>query len=104
MPLSQDGAQPGRQAAAPMEIAKERLPLAGPLADAVEVRIQGIREIARSPARLDGVGRSIQEGPLFQHEVIPRSVVPSRTGTGESEILQVQSVKVAFEILRSRRA
>src|SRR5207244_11759456 len=73
--LSENGAQPRGQAAAPLVVAKERLPLTPGGPDAVQLRVQRIGDLARALRAIERVGGAIQERPVLADESLPRVLV-----------------------------
>ena len=100
MTLRQNGSKPRCEAAAPVEVAEQRLPLACVIAQPEEVRVQRIRQVARAPAGIERVGGSIEERPLHEHEVLPRGLVAARARTREREVFQMERCQIALELSR----
>src|SRR5205807_270313 len=84
--LSENGAQPRGQAAAPLVVAKERLPLTRGGPDAVQLRVQRIGDLARALRAIERVGSAIQERPVLADESLPRVLVAFGTQPCELEI------------------
>src|SRR5262245_50745914 len=80
--LRQDRAQPRRQTAAALKVPKERL--------AVEIRVQGIGEIACTARGVEGVSGTVEDRPVLQDEALPRLLVPRRALTCELEVRGVR--------------
>src|SRR5204862_8044670 len=84
--LGEHRAQPRRQAAAPLVVAKKRLPLPGALVDPVQIGVQGIGDLARSLRTIERVGGPIKERPVLANEPLPRVLVSFGTQPCEIEI------------------
>jgi hypothetical protein len=97
-PLSQYGAQPGRETASTVVIAKERLPPAVAFLEAKELAVQRIGEIACATARVDRLGRSIQGRPVFANEVFPGALVTAGASDSQREILEMQAFAITLEL------
>jgi hypothetical protein len=76
--LRQHRTQPRRQAAAALKVAKERL--------TVEIRVQGIGEIARTARWVQRVGGAVEDRPVLEDEALPGLLVPGRALPCELEI------------------
>src|SRR5882672_1466801 len=87
-----------------MEVAEKRLPHAGGVSEAEEIRIQGIRELTGSATRIDRIGSSIKKRPLLQDEVLPCLLVSRRACRCNREVFEVKRVEVPLELSRIRDA
>ena len=88
--LRKHRAQPRGEAAAAVEIAEEGLPDTAADVESVELRVQGVGQLARRAGGVDGVASAVQHRTILEHEVIPRA---SRTGGAcrrDRQILEVQ--------------
>jgi hypothetical protein len=101
MPLRKHRTQPCCQRTPAVEIPEERLPFTITFADAVQVSVKGISELARPPTRIDRVGGSVQHRPVLVDEVLPRALVAGRTRTSKRQISQMESTQISAEISRS---
>jgi len=85
-----------------MEVAEERATFAVAFAQAEQFGIQRIRCLTCAACLVDGIGGPIQHGTMLTDEVLPRRVVPVRTGGGEGEIVEMKRREVALGAIRSR--
>src|SRR5260221_11103293 len=70
MPLRQHRSQPRRQAAASVEVAKERLPYALTVSEPEQIRVQRIREVARPAAGLERISSAVKMRALLEDEML----------------------------------
>ena len=78
-----------------MKVPEERLTFPVTLADAVQVGVEGIGQLARTARRIERVGGAIQHGPVFADEVLPGRLVASRACTRQRQVLEVESTRVS---------
>ena len=90
VPLSQHGAQPRREAAPSVEVAKERQPFAVPLPQPEQVRVQRVREVARAARAVDRIGRAVEHRPVLAHEMLPRPFVSLRARACKRKVFEVE--------------
>src|ERR1700676_3848090 len=104
--LRQYGAQPSLQRASPVEIAEQGRAV-GALAQAVQVGEKGVCQLAGSwrvrRAAENGAGCGAQVAAKIRDEMIPRVGTAFGASARKSEILQMQSRKVCFDLSGSRR-
>ena len=98
------GAAPARraatsQAAAAVKISKQRSAFAVSLLQAEKIGVDRVGQLARAAARIDGVGRPIQDRTVLAHEMIPGGVVALGTGARERQILEVERGQVSLQAL-----
>ena len=98
-PLRQDRAQPRREAAAAVKIAKQGLTIGSAIGDAEQVAVERIHELPRPAGRVHGVGGAIERRPELAHEVFPRVFVARRAPAGEREILEMQGRQVPLDFV-----
>ena len=85
-----------------MEVAEKRLPFAWAGAKPEEIGVQRICKIPGSAAWIERVGRSIEERPLGENEVLPGRFVAGRASAREHKILEVKRGQVTLELPRLR--
>ena len=69
--LRDERAQPGREAAATVEVAEDGLPDAVLLLQSEELCVQRLRDFTCAAAGIDGVRGTEHPGPELAHEMIP---------------------------------
>ena len=105
VPLRQDGAKPRAELAAPVEIIEERFSAALGFAQAVQIGVKRIGEVARGgvlPGGIadDGSRRAIKLGAKFRHEKIPRGGIAKAACKRQREVGGVQRFQIRFDFLR----
>src|SRR4051812_4542080 len=88
--LREDRAEPGAEAAASLEVAEERAPLCPAFGHAVEIRVQGVGEVARAAAGVEGIGRAVEDWPVFKDEPFPGLLLAGSALTRELEVAGVR--------------
>src|SRR5690606_4728474 len=97
VPLGEHGTHPGGQAAAAVEVAEERLPLAGAFAQAEQIRVERIGELTSATGAIDRLGRAIERGPMLPDEVIPGRLVSGRARAGQRQVVEAQRRDVLLD-------
>jgi hypothetical protein len=87
--LREHGSQPRRQAAPPLEVAKERPPSVHTVSEAVQIGVQGIGELPGASGGIEGVGGTVEHGPVLQHKAPPGVLVSSGALLRELEVVGV---------------
>ncbi len=102
MPLREHGTEPCLQRAAAMVIPEQRLPFTVALANAEQLAVNGIGDLARTSRPVESLGCPIESRPMLLDEVIPRTLVTGCAGAGQRQIFEVESVKISRQIRRGR--
>src|SRR5262245_40220943 len=103
MPLCEHRAEPCRERAPAVKVAKERLSLAALLCHPVQIGVQGISQLAGVSGRIDGISRSIENGTKREDEMLPRRVVSRRAPARERQIFDVKRFEILAQVKRGRR-
>jgi hypothetical protein len=74
-----------------VEIPEQRPPVGAVARDAIQIRVEGVSQLAGTAGRIERIGRTVQDRPMLQNEVVPRRFASERTRTREREIGDVQS-------------
>src|SRR4029077_6713254 len=107
VPLGEDGAEPGLQRAAPVEIPEERTLRALAASQTVQLREKGIREVTgirgtRFATQNGGRSRA-QVSTVGGEKMFPGSFTSFGTGAGQGQIFEMQRAEVFFELGRGKR-
>jgi len=102
MPLREHGTEPCLERAAAMVIPEQRLPFTIALANAEQLAVNGIGDLACTSRSVESLGCPIESGPMLLDEVIPRTLVTGCAGAGQRQIFEVESVKIPRQIRRGR--
>ena len=86
MPLRKHGAQPGGQAAASMEVTKER--------SFKELAVNAVGEVACAASRFQRVGGTIERRTMLANEVVPGRLVTPGASARQREVFEVQLSRV----------
>ncbi len=101
VPLGQDGPQPGRETAASMEIPEQRArPVVLSIAQAEQLGVQGIGELPRVAAGIDGLGGTIEQRPIVLDEMVPRRLVSASARGRQRQVGEVQRVEIPGRLAR----
>src|SRR5438046_898555 len=108
MPLGKDGAEPGFQRAASVEVAKERTLRAFAIRQTVQLRKEGICKIAglgrtHAAAKNCGCG-SAQVGAVGSEKMFPGGLAPIGASGGQRKIFELQRAQIFLELLRRYRS
>lgn len=81
-----------------MIVPEQGRPLTTADAEAEQLAVQGIGEIAGAGARLERVGRSIEPGTMIADEALPRVFVPGRARAGECQVFEMQRPEIELDV------
>ena len=90
VPLSEYGSQPRGETASPVEIPEQRSPLAVAFLHAIQVGVQSIGQVASATARIEGIGRAIEERPVLEDQALPGLLVSGGALARELEVGAVE--------------
>src|SRR5712672_529 len=106
VPLGKNGAEPGLQRTAPMEVTKERTYRAFAAGQTVQLGKKGIREITgirgTRVAAKNRCRRRAQVSAVLSEKMLPSRLTSCGAGGGQSQIFKMKRTEIFFEFRWSK--
>src|SRR5260370_5434438 len=108
VPQGKNGAEPGLQRAAPMEVTEEGAIRAFAAGQTVQIRKKGIGKVTgfrgTRPAAKNRGRRRAQIAAVLGEKMLPGRLGPIGAGGGQGQIFEMQCAEILFELSRCHRS